>query len=273
MFVQTEGAGTPVLLIHAGASSSAQWTGYARALGPGVRTFAPDLHGHGNTPLPLQVARDSAIDDFVDDLLHVMHGEDRFHIVGHSFGGLMAIAVALRAPQRVLSLTAVEPACFDAARIAGPPELYAEYAREIDLLASLVARGEHETAMQIVLARWGMARWELLSPAQRLALADLAPALLGVGLTAALHWRHDPDQLATLAAVPTLLVHGDQSPAIVLPVCEALRAAIPNARRICIEGAGHMLPITHRSTLKTLLRHHFDAAIATEPHARPGSQS
>ena len=252
MHLHSEGAGTPVLMLHAGASSGAQWTGYARALA--VHTLAPDLHGHGHTPVPPDLTADIAIDTFVTDILAALHHVDRFHLVGHSFGGLLAIALALRAPDRVLSLTAVEPACFDALRLAGPPHLHAQSCREVAELHALVTRGAHAQAMQQMLARWGMAPWDLLSDSQRAALTAMAPALLGLGLTAALRWPFDPTRLAALAHLPTLFVHGERSPDVAGPICQALAAAIPGARSHVIEGAGHMLPLTHRGALRALLR-------------------
>ena len=255
VFVHREGpddAPTTVLMLHAGASSGAQWTGYARGLGPAVRTLAPDLHGHGATPLRPGITPANAIDRMVDDLLPVAE-VDRFHLVGHSFGGLLAIAMALRVPGRILSLTAVEPACFDALRVGAPQALHDRSRAEVDALLGLVERGDHELAMQVVLARWGMDRWDQLSAPQQATLVALAPVLLGVGLAAAMRWRYEPAQLARLAAVPTLLVDGERSTEVAMPISEALRAAVPGARRVCIEGAGHMLPITHRGALRRLL--------------------
>ena len=215
--------------------------------------LAPDLHGHGESPLPADITVDGAVDRMVDDLLAVP-GDGPFHLVGHSFGGLLALALALRVPGRVRTLTVVEPACFDALRVGGPRALHEQSLEEVEHLSALMARGAHEQAMQIVVARWGMGRWELFTPQQRAQFVALAPALLGVGLVAALRWRCEPAELARLAGVPTLLVHGEHSPDVALHVSETLCALIPGARRICIEGAGHMLPLTHRASLRKLLQ-------------------
>ncbi|HEY0136449.1 MAG TPA: alpha/beta fold hydrolase [Nannocystis sp.] len=260
MHVHREGpehARTSVLLLHAGASSGAQWTGYARALGPDVRTLAPDLHGHGETPLPADITVTGAIDRMVDDLLEVP-GADRFHLVGHSFGGLLALALALRMPARVRSLTVVEPACFDALRVGGPRALHEESSHEVEHLTALITRGDHEQAMQLVVARWGMGRWELFTPQQRAQFVALAPALLGIGLVAAWRWRCEPAELARLAGIPTVLVHGEHSPAVAFHVSENLCGLIPGARRECIAGAGHMLPLTHRAALRRLLQRQLE---------------
>jgi len=248
-----------VLLLHAGASSGAQWLGYARALGPDVRILAPDLHGHGDSSVAPDITAANAIDRMVDDLLALVTAVDRFHLVGHSFGGLLAIALALRDPSRILSLTAVEPACFDALRVGGPQALYEKSCEEVAQLVALIDRGAYEPAMHLVLARWGMGRWELFSPKQQAAFIALAPALLGIGLPAALSWRFEPAELARLASVPTLLVDGGLSPDVAAPVSNTLCAAIPNARRVCIEGSGHMLPLTHRTTLRKLLGSQLEA--------------
>jgi pimeloyl-ACP methyl ester carboxylesterase len=98
------GDGPDVVMLHGLASSSAFWySGTILPLRHHYRVTAYDLRGHGYSSMPpsgytyTNMAEDLA--DLVDRL-----GLQKFHLVGHSFGGLISIAYALRYPQSVKSL-------------------------------------------------------------------------------------------------------------------------------------------------------------------------
>jgi len=98
------GQGTDVVLAHGLASSLAFWyPGIVLPLRRGHRVTAYDLRGHGYSSMPhsgythMNMAGDLA--GLVDRL-----GLRKFHLVGHSFGGLVAISYARRYPQRLKSL-------------------------------------------------------------------------------------------------------------------------------------------------------------------------
>ena len=101
--------GEPVFLLHGVPSTSDQWRHQIRALGEaGYRVVAPDQRGYSAGARPPDVD-DYAIELIADDVAGMADalGIDRFHVVGHDFGGAAAWAVAGRHPGRVLSLTSI----------------------------------------------------------------------------------------------------------------------------------------------------------------------
>src|SRR5438477_627595 len=94
--VLAAGLGTSVLLLHGSASSSAMWTPVINALKARFRLIAPDLIGYGRT--------DAWPDEYefrLDDELRLIeplieHQPGGSHIVGHSYGGVAALALARR---------------------------------------------------------------------------------------------------------------------------------------------------------------------------------
>jgi pimeloyl-ACP methyl ester carboxylesterase len=69
----------------------------------------------------------------------------------------------------------------------------------------------------------------------------------------------EPTPIAALRRidVPTLLLRGSASPLPTRRIAELLAEALPNARLRTIEGAGHMLPLTHREAVNAAIAEHL----------------
>ena len=101
------GSGTPVLMIHGsgpGVSAWANWRQAIPALARDRRVIAPDMVGFGYTDRPagIQYSMDTWVRQGLD-LLDAL-GLEKVHLVGNSFGGALAMALAIRAPERVQRL-------------------------------------------------------------------------------------------------------------------------------------------------------------------------
>jgi 2-hydroxymuconate-semialdehyde hydrolase len=102
-----QGEGAPVLLIHGsgpGVTGWANWRLTMPALAKRFRVLAPDMVGFGYTERPAGVQYN--MDTWVSHIIGFMDalGIERAHVVGNSFGGGLALALAIRAPQRVKRL-------------------------------------------------------------------------------------------------------------------------------------------------------------------------
>lgn len=102
------GPGTPVVMIHGLAASQAFWfasgASFLTLIGP---CLMYDLRGHGRSETP---ETGYGVGSMADDLAALLaaRGWDRVHLVAHSFGGMIALAHALRHPESVASLTLVD---------------------------------------------------------------------------------------------------------------------------------------------------------------------
>jgi pimeloyl-ACP methyl ester carboxylesterase len=164
------------------------------------------------------------------------------HLVGHSYGGLLALTIARRDPGRVRSIAVYDPVAFrvlydppdaaglaDAARV--EPLLNAEvggsaawFEQFIDYWSGPGAwRALHEGARASFLAVGRKVFLEVRS-----LLGDRTPASAYAGITA-----------------PALLLTGEHTPIAARRVVALLAAALPNATPVDVQGAGHMGPITH----------------------------
>jgi len=106
------GRGEPVVLLHCTGGASTQWQALSASLQARYRVLAPDLHGYGDTDPwpgrgPLTLADEAAIVAALID-----EGGAPVHLVGHSYGGAVALRAALEQPDRVANLVLIEPASF-----------------------------------------------------------------------------------------------------------------------------------------------------------------
>ncbi|QRN94505.1 alpha/beta hydrolase [Archangium violaceum] len=102
-------SGPRVVMIHGSAQGSAvggdrHFSAQARLAERGWRVIVPDRPGHGRSPAPGRPDDAEADGAWVAELL-----EDGAHLVGHSFGGCVAVAAAAKRPSAVRSLTLIEP--------------------------------------------------------------------------------------------------------------------------------------------------------------------
>jgi len=242
----TEGA-RPTLLIHCSLAHAGAWGPLARALagpGSGQALTAFDLPGHGRS------ADWPGTPDFADlstavamALAERLAAAGPLDLVGHSFGAVVALRLALEAPQRIRSLTLIEPVLFAAAE----PEAAARLRAAEAPMAAALARNDRDEAARRFLATWGTGTpWESLSTQERRQAAARihlipasAPALWddAAGLLA-------PGRLEAFDT-PALILAGSASPVAMASICMELAACLPCADVRKVPGAGHMLPVTH----------------------------
>jgi pimeloyl-ACP methyl ester carboxylesterase len=111
-FFREVGEGDDVVCIHASASSSGQWRPLMEQLSERYRLIAPGLLGYGRSPAWLG-DRDLWLSDEVDSLAPVFDAAGQtFSLIGHSYGGAIALKVALRYREQIRCLILYEPVLF-----------------------------------------------------------------------------------------------------------------------------------------------------------------
>jgi pimeloyl-ACP methyl ester carboxylesterase len=109
--------GAPVLMLHGFPQTRHMWRHQLRALGAaGFHALAPDQRGYSSGARPVEVEA-YATDRLTSDALRLMDacGAQRFHLVGHDWGGQLSWLIAAAHPQRVATLTVLSrphPAAF-----------------------------------------------------------------------------------------------------------------------------------------------------------------
>lgn len=254
------GGGEAVILLHASASSSAQWRSLIEGLQGRWHVLAPDFHGYGQTDPRPEPALPGLGDDaaLVDAILG--RSTERFHLVGHSYGGAVALRVAADRPARLLSLTLIEPVAFHLLGRAPAGTREHDLLREVAAIAAAVtdaaATGDDERGMAQFIDYWsGAGTWLRLRPEVRHALASQT-AQVARDFRAVTSERARFGQLRRIA-VPTLVLRGTISPAPTLRIAELVAQLLPKARLETVDGAGHLLPLTHGEAVNAAVADHL----------------
>ncbi|MCQ8771796.1 alpha/beta fold hydrolase [Streptomyces telluris] len=103
------GPGTPVVLLHGQSATPAEWAPHVAALGEGRPVLAVDRvgePGYSTQSAPITTAEETAI--WLEEVLAGL-GLERAHLVGHSYGGWVALNHAARKPARVASVAVYDP--------------------------------------------------------------------------------------------------------------------------------------------------------------------
>jgi pimeloyl-ACP methyl ester carboxylesterase len=252
------GDGETVLLLHGSAGSGALWRETARLLRPLYRVIAPDLIGYGRSP-SWPKGLSFAVDAEREVLEHLLPCcAEKYHLVGYSYGGVVALALALASPTRVRTLTLIEPVFFAALRYVGDREAYDRLGRVRDDFVAGLARGERETAMRRFIDFWsGDGAWEKLSSPIR---ADMLAMTDKIVLDWEAAFALDPGRAAIAALGPrTALLRGDQSPEPMRRLVDALHRLMPGSSHAIIAPANHLLPLTHASAVANAILAHYHA--------------
>lgn len=249
---EEDGAGRPVLLLHATASSPAQWGGVAEHLQGRYRIVAANLPGYGAT------VRSGIGPGLADHVAVVQAVADRYgepvHLVGHSFGGVVALKAAMTVPETIRSLTVIEPVAFNLLRHGDVADR--KLAREIDALSGLIAACVADDSPAAGLAHFidfwnGQGAWSVLPLSTRTRLSAQVGAILDdFAAGRAEVWSAEA---CRTIALPTLAVMGMQSKPHSQRVTELVAESIPGARLHMVLAAGHMLPLTHPRSVNPMI--------------------
>jgi pyruvate dehydrogenase E2 component (dihydrolipoamide acetyltransferase) len=222
--------GDVVLLVHGYGGDRNSWLFLQEPLAARHRVYALDLPGHGTSAKDVGEGTLGVLADAVTGVLDAL-GAGRAHLVGHSMGGAVALAVAARDPARVASLTLIAPSGFGAEINAGYLRGFADAQtrRELKPVVGQLFADESLVTRQLV---------EDLLAYKRLDGVDEAlHALLGTLLDGDAQREDSAAPLASVGgAVPVTVVWGraDQ----VIPAAQA--ESVAGAVRYVIDGAGHM---------------------------------
>jgi pimeloyl-ACP methyl ester carboxylesterase len=247
--VVRSGRGEAIVLVHGFGESLVTWRSVFTRLADSADVVALDLPGHGLSSKP---ASGYATDSLAADLIEALDalGIERAVLVGHSLGGAIAAATALRAPERVAGLVLIDPAISVArsmlpdslAQPTGPGDAVrhaiAEYEAQRSRFTSVHDPGwlrESDTALAYLPA---------LDPAYRPALAATLREF---------DFRYLTPERAARLRMPVLLIWGQFDPLLPVENGRRLAALLPRARLVVVPRCWHRPQVERPDTVARLI--------------------
>jgi 2-hydroxymuconate-semialdehyde hydrolase len=249
------GDGPPVLLIHGsgpGVTAYANWRLTMPALAQQFRVIAPDMAGFGETER-LAGYRYS-MDNWVDHALGLLDalGVERAHVIGNSFGGALALALAIRAPARVGRLVLMGAAGTGFTLTEGLDAVWGYTPSIANMRALLDVFAFDRTLVNDELAKL---RYEAsVRPGYQEAFSNMFPAPRQRWVDAL---ASDEAKLRALTH-DTLIVHGREDRVIPLASSLKLLELLPNAQLHVFGRCGHWTQIEHAARFNRLVADHFN---------------
>lgn len=240
-----QGQGQPVLLLHGGMGDCFSWAPQIRALAADFRMISYSRYCSYPNRNPARQAQHPIIAD-VADLADFVNGLQLApaHLVGTSYGAMLALLYARQCPERVLTLVLAEPPLHHwASRTPHGAALYKKFVASVwNPAARAFLQGEDSQAVQLLTdGIWESPRFDSWSVQRRnCALRNAGSMKMHTQAKAPFQVISRAD--AARINIPTLLVSGRNTSALHLCVIEELASVMPRACRVEIENAGHGAP-------------------------------
>jgi 3-oxoadipate enol-lactonase len=229
-----EGKGPALFFIHGIGARKTAWSKLTEHLKDDFTCIAYDLRGHGESPLP---EGRFGLDELVDDLeaLRAKLGIEQAHFAGHSLGGMIGPAYALRYPERVLSLGLYSTAAFrtedDSAKVKA-------------VVAAMREKGIGQV-LDTLTARWftdefAAARPDVIEWRKNQVMETRGEIFLNVfdiyAETEMSPWLHK-------VAAPSLVLTGELDGGCNPRLNKQIAEALPNSELVIVDGLKHAILI------------------------------
>lgn len=255
------GSGPCVILLHSSVAGNRQWRTTVEALQDRYHVIAINFFGYGQTS-PWPGGREQTLTDqgeLVQPFIDQAHGN--VALVGHSFGGAVAMTVALHRPDKVSRLILLEPIPFCLLDEAGRVDAYAEVLRLRDTVKRSGGSDDWETAAAAFADYWnGEGTWASMPPERQKTFASLMPpnyhewdAVLG---------RMARQDWSNIRA-RTVVAWTENTKRPIREIVEVLRERVPHWQYQRLPRGGHMFPLTQPDMTNRLISDFMSVKSAT----------
>lgn len=250
------GQGPPVVLVHSSVSGNRQWKRLGALLGDRFRVLTPNLTGYGATP-PWHGERALTLADAAAPVLAVCAMLDApIRLVGHSWGGAVALAAAQRLGPRISHLVLYEPMLRGLLAAHGRREAWADTEAMYADVRRLAAAGRwHELGRRFTDYFAGDGAWDATPPARQDAVAAAIPPNVH-------EWEAASPPIAADAfagiTARVLLLCGSATRRALRDTAAVLRDRFPDWTYEDVPGCGHMAPLAEPERINPRIARFLD---------------
>jgi pimeloyl-ACP methyl ester carboxylesterase len=248
-----EGSGPTVVLVPGSGGARSAWRGVIAALDGRFRFVTTSLLGYGCTT-ERRSESDISINHEADIIEAVIcRAGGTVHLVGHSYGGQVCLAVAMRGAS-LISLCLIETGV-NLLRRAGEVLLYEQISAVRDAYFHAFESGDKEAARQVIDLHDGDGSFDALPSRVR-------DYIVRTTATNVLDWRSSmnmdlPLEAYSAVTVPSLIIRGGRGHPYISRTAEILSSTMPNATLATVAEAAHSMMATHGAEVGRLVGDHI----------------
>jgi pimeloyl-ACP methyl ester carboxylesterase len=243
-YYEQQGSGSPIVFIHGSYATTSTWKKMIAQLSSNHRCISIKLPGHCGTPDPEDFSN-PAISTELDILEQVITKltDEPIHLVGHSFGGVVALALALKGSVALSQMTLFEPVAVWVLECMHDDKMNAVIQRFLAEYFYDVSTKKPNVCGQVIDFWGGKGAFESLPAFIKDSMAPLvANNVRHWSLCTAIHNKASDLQKLSL---PIRLVCGTQSNPVAHAIIEHLHNQMPSSKKYTIDGASHFLVTSH----------------------------
>lgn len=235
-----------VIALHCSGGSGRQWRNLAERLDDSYRFIAPDLIGAPGAGTWNGAGTFRLADEAAGILEMIDHHDGPVHLVGHSYGGGLALHIAAMRPDRLASLSLYEPSAFHLLRQLDSEghEALGEILSIAGAIHDSLINGSYLAATARFIDYWsGAGTFDAMKPELQAALVRFLPKA-SLDFHALIHESTPASEYARFG-FPVLILRGEFAPVPTRLIACELVSRVPAAIGAIVPGAGHMGPLTH----------------------------
>jgi len=256
-----DGQGQPVILIHSSVSANRQWRSLTETLKDRYRVFAINLFGYGETTPWPGTSPQSLYAQAQLVLALCEEVGTPVHMVGHSFGGSVALKAASLLGPRVASLILLEPNPFYLLKQGGRTQAFLESRALRDHVKCFGSLGRWPVVAERFADYWlGDGSWSAMPEKRRIAFADSLPPNFH-------EWDAVMEEEATIEewksmTARTLVVSDAATRLPIRKIVDIFAGACPHWSFHTVPEGGHMAPLTRPDLVNPIVRRFLDGDVA-----------
>jgi len=253
------GQGPVIVLVHGSPATSRAWQPVAERLAPRFRVISPNLPGYGATTRPPDGGPGDS--SYAAGLIEALIAEvgPPAVLAGHSYGGAVALGIALRGRVMPRALGLFEPVAVPVLAAVGDTEAFAAAQALFEGYCAAVDGGD-PGAVRIMVDYWfgAGALDQMPGPMREFLIAHTGHNVRDVRAT-----FRDPYSVPSLGGLmmPVLCVLGARSPAMMGKIVEAIASNAPRGIIKRLEKANHAMITTHADAVAALIAELADGSV------------